>query len=68
MTPVYIKHYKCDFCKEVFSMEWKCEYHEKTRHKCPNCVHSYYVYGCELTCALENHGKPYRFKKKEGEK
>ena len=53
--------YMCDFCGEMFESKGKCEYHEYDKHKCPQCEHSYYVYGCEFNCALENKGKKCKY-------
>lgn len=64
MKEIFIKNYECDFCKKIFDKKWLCEYHEKTEHKCPNCEHSYYVYGCELNCDLENQNKKCKFEEK----
>ena len=58
MKEIFIKNYECDFCKKIF------DNHEKTEHKCPNCEHSYYVYGCELNCDLENQNKKCKFEEK----
>ena len=64
MKIILVKNYQCEFCGEIFSMKWLCSLHEKEKHKCPNCKHSYYVYGCELNCALEKNNKRCRFKSK----
>lgn len=62
MKKIKVVKYKCDFCGKIFDMIWECRYHEEEKHKCPNCVHSYYVYGCELNCVLKNKNKRCRFK------
>jgi hypothetical protein len=64
MKKISIVAFKCDFCDETFSNKLKCRLHEELEHKCPNCIHSYYVYGCELNCHLENNNKKCNFKKK----
>lgn len=64
MKEIPIVVFKCDFCDETFSDKFKCYSHERLEHKCPNCVHSYYVYGCELNCNLENNNTTCNFKKK----
>ena len=68
MKIVLVENYQCDFCNQVFNMKWQCQLHEKEKHKCPNCEHSYYVYGIELNCELENNRKPCRFKEKKKNK
>ena len=63
LIPIYV----CDYCNKEFDSEYLCEIHEKDKHICPICEHSYYVYGCEFNCELQNEGKRCRFKKKEDE-
>lgn len=65
MKVILFEKYQCEFCNEIFDKKWQCELHEKENHMCPKCEHSYYVYGCELNCALRNDGKSCRFKEKK---
>lgn len=65
MIEILVKQFKCEYCGKIFEKQWLCDYHEKTEHKCPNCKHSYYVYGCELNCTLENEHKKCKFEKSE---
>ena len=65
MKIVLVESYQCEFCNKIFENKWECKLHEREKHLCPNCEHSYYVYGCELNCALKNDGKSCRFKEKK---
>lgn len=60
-----ISFYKCDYCGKVFENKSLCKWHEKEKHKCHLCEHSYYAYGCEFNCERENNNKPCRFKNKK---
>lgn len=64
MNYIFVKKYQCEFCDKIFDTKWECLLHEEETHKCPKCVHSYYVYGCELNCELRNNNKRCRFKEK----
>lgn len=64
MKEVLITHYQCEFCYKIFELKWQCDLHEREKHKCPNCIHSYYVYGCELNCELENNKKRCKYQSK----
>ena len=65
MKTILVKKYQCEYCNEIFDKQWQCNYHEKTEHKCPECIYSYYVYGCELNCVRENENKNCRFSKRK---
>lgn len=60
---IIMKMYKCDYCGELFDGLNKCTSHEHLEHKCPTCIHSYYVYGCELKCSRN---KGCKYQSKEG--
>ena len=64
MHEIKVTRYVCDYCGNVYGNKNACKQHEKYDHKCKECDHAYYVYGCEFNCARENQGKPCRFKKK----
>ena len=51
---ITMKMYKCEYCGKMFDRLNKCASHELFEHKCPTCVHSYYVYGCELQCSRKS--------------
>ena len=61
---IIMKMYKCDYCGELFDRLNKCTSHELIEHKCPTCIHSYYVYGCELKCYRSDKHKLCKFQKK----
>lgn len=59
MKEITVVKYQCDFCKKKFNTKSDCKFHERSIHKCPNCKHVYYVYGCEQECELKScHYKP----------
>ena len=64
MKEIQIPHWQCDYCGKIFARKWECESHELEEHKCPQCEHSYYVYGCELNCELINNNKKCKFSAK----
>ena len=57
--------YVCEGCGAEFRKKSHCKEHIIVCQRCPECVHAYYVYGCELNCELKNNGKRCNFKKKE---
>ena len=65
MKEISVIKYQCGFCEKIFDRQWECELHEKEEHLCPECKHSYYVYGCERNCTLENEGKKCKFEEEE---
>lgn len=65
MKTILVKNYQCEYCNKIFDLKQECLDHEFMKHKCPNCIHSYYVYGCEFNCELENNNKRCRFKEKK---
>ena len=67
MKHIKVDYWQCDYCGEKFDEKWKCEGHEIETHKCPKCEHSYYVYGCELSCELTDNHKLCKFKEKEND-
>lgn len=60
-----MKMYKCDFCEKLFDTLNICISHEYLDHKCPNCINSYYVYGCELQCSRDDEHKNCKYQKIE---
>lgn len=56
-----VLRFECEYCGELFDSINMCDLHEKEEHKCPQCKHSYYVYGCERNCTRENKGKKCKF-------
>ena len=52
MKKVLIEKYKCDYCDMLFDDEEKASKHEKKAHMCPNCIHSWLLYGSEISCDL----------------
>ena len=60
--------YVCEGCGSEFRSKSQCNEHIRECSRCQECVHAYYVYGCELNCALRNQGKTCRFKQKEQSK
>ena len=67
MEEIKVTRYKCSYCSKVFESPYVCDWHEKETHLCPKCKHSYYVYGCERNCTLENKGKKCKFEESEKE-
>ena len=67
MKEIQIPHWQCDYCGKIFARKWECELHEKEEHKCPNCKHGYYVYGCELNCSRINNHKKCKFEDKKND-
>ena len=65
MKEIMVPRWECEYCGEMFDSPEMCNFHEKEEHLCPVCKHSYYVYGCERNCALENTGKKCKFEKEE---
>lgn len=65
MREIQVTKYQCEYCGQIFGSEYLCKLHEKEKHKCANCEHSYYVYGCELNCELENDNKRCSYKEKK---
>ena len=64
MKKIQVTLYRCEFCNKVFKKKSRCLFHEKENHKCPECKHVYYVYGCELNCIREDEGKRCKFERK----
>ena len=64
MKEINVRKYACEFCDMQFDKKSECNDHELLEHKCPNCIHAYYVYGCELNCELLNSCKSCKFEKK----
>lgn len=62
MKKITVEMYECEWCGERFFSEKECTAHEKDAHKCPNCIHSFWLYGCERTCELESASKRCSFK------
>ena len=60
-----VLRFECEYCGELFVSTTECELHELTEHKCPKCVHGYYVYGCEHECELLNAGKACNYEEKK---
>lgn len=65
MKVIWVPRYQCSYCGKIYDSKGECRYHEKEKHKCPSCVHSYYVYGCERRCVIEEAGKNCRYKEKD---
>ena len=53
MKEVHVVMYECDWCGQQFASRGEAAEHERRRHKCPACKHSWYLYGSELMCDLE---------------
>ena len=65
MKELEVIKYQCSYCGKTFDYRADCRHHEKDKHECPECKHSYYVYGCEFRCAQEEAGKKCRFVKRK---
>ena len=52
---------KCNECGYQWEALPTSTLYSDYKHKCPNCEHSYYVYGCELNCSRINNNKKCKF-------
>ena len=67
-SKVIAEEYFCDHCNRKFYSFWECKRHEKEKHVCNKCKHSYLVYNSELECALKNKGEECNFEPRKGSK
>ena len=64
---VIAEEYICDTCGQKFYSFWACKQHEKEKHVCAHCKHSYYTLDWEFNCARENKGQKCEFEAEEEE-
>lgn len=44
MKEIEVIKYQCSYCGKIFDDSAECRYHEKDKHECPECKHSYYIW------------------------
>ncbi len=67
-SKVVAEEYYCDYCNRKFHSFWECKRHEKEKHVCNKCKHSYYALDWEFNCSLENKGQKCCFEPEEESK